>query len=54
MDYFVGLDVSLRSEAVCVVDADGKHVLERSVACEIEDIVACLHDVQPGRCRIGF
>ncbi len=54
MDYFVGLDVSLRSVAVCVVDADGKHVFERSVACEIEGIVACLHDVPPGRCRIGF
>ncbi|MEM7654410.1 MAG: hypothetical protein AAF220_14720 [Pseudomonadota bacterium] len=49
MDYFVGLDVSLRSVAVCVVDADGKNVFERSVACEIEDIVACLRDVPPGR-----
>ncbi len=42
MDYYVGLDVSLRSVAVCVIDADGRAVLERSVACEIEDIVRCL------------
>jgi len=38
MDYYVGLDVSLGSVAVCVIDADGKHVFERAVACEIEDI----------------
>ncbi len=54
MDYFVGLDVSLRSVAVCVVDAAGKHVFERSVACEIEEIVARLRAVPPGLCRIGF
>ncbi len=42
MDYYVGLDVSLRSVAVCVIDANGKHVFERSLACEIDDIVACL------------
>ena len=54
MDYFVGLDVSLRSVAVCVIDASGKHVFERVVACEIEDIVTCLRDVPKGQCRIGF
>lgn len=45
MDYYVGLDVSLRSVAVCVINADGKLIFERSVACEIEDIVECLRDV---------
>ncbi|GAA3865256.1 hypothetical protein GCM10022404_14440 [Celeribacter arenosi] len=30
MDYFVGLDVSLRSAAVCVIDGEGRTVLERS------------------------
>ncbi|MCK0097370.1 hypothetical protein MWU60_17460 [Yoonia sp. F2084L] len=54
MDYFVGLDVSLRSVTVCVIDAGGKHVFERVVACEIEDIVTCLRDVPKGQCRIGF
>ena len=48
MDYFVGSDESLRSVAVCVIDADGKHIFERSVACEIEDILACLRDVPAG------
>ncbi len=32
MDYYVGLDVSLRSIAVCLVDADSKHVFECAVA----------------------
>jgi len=39
MNYFVGLDVSLRTAAVCVIDAEGRAVFERSVACEIEDIL---------------
>lgn len=42
MDYFVGLDVSLWTVAVCVMDASGKHVFKRVAACEIEDIVNCL------------
>ncbi|WP_291730845.1 hypothetical protein [Leisingera sp. F5] len=54
MDYFVGSDVSLRTVAVCVIDTDGQHVFERTVACEIEDIVTCLREVPPGQCRVGF
>ena len=42
MDYYVGLDVSLRTVAICVINADGKLIFERSVACQIEDIVECL------------
>ena len=54
MDYYVGLDVSLRTVAVCVIDADGKLIFERSVACEIEDIVDCLRDVPTAALHIGF
>lgn len=54
MDYFVGLDVSLRSIAVCVIDADGRVVLERSVACEIDDIVRCLLGLAASDLQIGF
>ncbi len=54
MDYFVGLDVSLRSVAVCVIDGDGRTVLERSVACEIEDISGCLSGLPVSDLRIGF
>ncbi|WP_299085704.1 IS110 family transposase [uncultured Ruegeria sp.] len=54
MDYFVGLDVSLRSVAVCVIDAKGNRIFERSVACEVDDLVCCLGDVPAGECRVGF
>lgn len=54
MDNYVGLDVSLRSVAVCVVDADGKHVFESTVDCEIEEIVRCLEDLAISEMRVGF
>ncbi|MEX0303842.1 MAG: IS110 family transposase [Leisingera sp.] len=54
MNYFVGLDVSLRSAAVCVINAEGRAVFERSVACEIEDIRQCLVDFPASDLRIGF
>lgn len=54
MDYFVGLDVSLRSVAICVIDAEGNALLERSAACEIEDITQCLVRFPSSGLRIGF
>lgn len=54
MDSYVGLDVSLRSVAFCVIDANGEHICERSAPYEIDDIVAYLRDFPTGQCRIGF
>lgn len=54
MDYYVGMDVSLRSVAVCVIDAEGRRVLERSVVCEIDDIRHCLSGFPAPRLRVGF
>lgn len=54
MDYYAGLDVSLRSVAICVIDAGGRAVFERSVACEIEDIRQCLAHIPACALRIGF
>lgn len=54
MKYFVGLDVALRSLAVCIIDADGKIVRERALACEVEEIVDCLHDFGHPVERVGF
>ncbi|TCS67678.1 transposase [Primorskyibacter sedentarius] len=54
MDYYVGLDVSLRSVAVCVIDVDGKHVFERTVECEIDDIVRSLKKFPISKLRVGF
>jgi transposase len=42
MEYFVGLDVSLRNCALCIVDSKGTMLLERELPCEIKDITECL------------
>ncbi len=42
MAYYVGLDVSVKTTSVCIVDAAGKIVKERSVATEPELIAAWL------------
>lgn len=54
MEYFAGLDVSLRSCAVCIVDAKGKVVLERELACDVPDISRCLNAFDHPIERIGF
>ncbi|WIY24354.1 IS110 family RNA-guided transposase [Parasedimentitalea psychrophila] len=46
MDYFVGLDVSLRSCALCIVDTKGNVLLERELACEVDDIAECLSEFE--------
>ncbi|WP_158918714.1 IS110 family transposase [Caulobacter sp. S45] len=42
--FYVALDVSLRSVAVCIIDQDGKVKLERSVPSEVPDLVRCLRE----------
>ena len=54
MEYYVGLDVSLRSCALCVVDTKGKALLERELPCEVEDIAECLADFKHPIERVGF
>lgn len=54
MEYFAGLDVSLRSCALCVVDGQGKVALERELACEVSDILDCLNRFPNPITRIGF
>ena len=53
MAHFVGLDVSVKETAVCVVDEVGKVVAERKVASEPEDIIALLTSIGVGLCRRG-
>lgn len=38
MRYYVGLDVSVKTTAVCIVDGDGKVIMERSLATEPESL----------------
>jgi transposase len=42
MSHFVGLDVSVKETAVCVVDGAGEVMLEQKVASEPDDIVMLL------------
>ncbi|WP_295537284.1 hypothetical protein [uncultured Thioclava sp.] len=54
MEYFAGLDVSLRSCAVCIVDAKGKVMLERELPCEVGTIADCLNSFGYPIERVGF
>ncbi|MEO9517080.1 MAG: IS110 family transposase [Paracoccaceae bacterium] len=54
MEYYVGLDVSLRSCALCIVDNKGGVCLERELACEVDDIVDCLAAFELPIKRVGF
>ncbi len=54
MEYYAGLDVSLRSCALCIVDTKGTVPLVRELPCEVNEIAECLavfpHPIE----RIGF
>jgi transposase len=54
MEYFVGLDVSLWSCALCIVDAKGNVILERELPCDVADIAQCLTRLPHPIERIGF
>lgn len=54
MRYFAGLDVSLRSCALCIVDDRGKVVFERQVDCDVSDIAICLRDFAHAVTQVGF
>lgn len=54
MEYFAGLDVSLRSCALCIVDARGSVALECELACDIDEISQCLKNFARPIARIGF
>ena len=53
MDYFVGLDVSLRFVARCIVDARGKVRMERELPCDVDDIAHCISAFEHSIERIG-
>jgi predicted NBD/HSP70 family sugar kinase len=46
MEYFAGIDVSLRSCALCIVDGKGTVLFEREVPCEVSDITTCLAEYE--------
>ena len=54
MDHYAGIDVSLESASVCVVDASGKIVREGKVASEPEALVAWFAALGLRLARIGL
>ncbi|KZK92982.1 hypothetical protein PsAD46_01323 [Pseudovibrio sp. Ad46] len=54
MEYYAGLDVSLRSVSICVIDGEGKIIFERLVACEVDFIASTLAQTSLLITRIGF
>jgi transposase len=54
MDHYAGIDVSLESSSVCVVDAKGKVVREGKVASEPEALIAWLGALGSPLTRIGL
>jgi transposase len=54
MDYFAGLDASLETINVCIVDGDGTVLLERKIGAEPNEIVALLERFGKPLKRIGL
>jgi transposase len=54
MDHYAGIDVSLESSSVCVVDATGRVVREAKVASEPEALTAWLKGLNGEIVRIGL
>ena len=54
MEYFAGLDVSLETVNVCIVNAAGDILLEKKIAAEPAAIVHLLNSFGPPFKRIGL
>ena len=54
MEYYSGLDVSLRSCALCIVDARGGVAFERELVCDVDEITQCLEGFAQPITPVGF
>jgi len=45
MTYYAGLDVSLRTVNICIIDEQGEYVTETKLASDVQDIVAYLDEL---------
>ena len=54
MEYYVGLDVSLKQTSICVVNQTGSVVREGVVDSDPEAIAAFVRSKAPGAVRIGL
>lgn len=54
MAYYTGIDVSLRSVSICVIDDTGQVALEAKVKADVDAIVKGLQDFDPRAKLVGF
>lgn len=54
MTYYAGLDVSLRSTHLCVIDDDGELLAEGKTDSEVADIIAFLHALDVDFLEVGL
>lgn len=54
MSYYVGLDVSMKLTAICIIDDAGNAVMERVVASDPDDIGRCIEEFDGEIGRIGL
>jgi transposase len=54
MEYYAGIDVSLESASLCVVDATGRIVREAKVASEPDILVGWFRGLGLAMTRIGL
>ncbi len=54
MTYYAGLDVSLRTVNICIIDEQGALVAETKLASDVQDIVAYLDDLELNLASIGL
>jgi len=54
MNYCAGLDVSLRSTHICVIDDDGELLAEGKTDSEVADIIAFLDELEVGITEVGI
>ena len=54
MAYYAALDVGVSTLALSIVDGDGKVKLGKSLASEVDEIVACLRSFGKEIKSVGF
>ena len=54
MEYYAGIDVSLESSSVCVVDAKGQVLREAKIASEPEALVGWFNQLGVELARVGL
>ena len=54
MEHYAGIDLSLESSSVCVVDATGRVVREAKIASEPEALVGWFRQLDVDLARIGL